>query len=311
MNFIVSQEHDQQKLDKLVAAALSVSRRQARLLISGGAVRVNERVVRILNKPIRAGARVLVDEQPRVVEKHHADPVSLLFVDRYLAVINKPPHLLSEADRFGSPSLQSVVPHLLHTTGEKKNETWLVHRLDAGTSGVLVMARTKSSTAYLNEAFRNGTVRKEYLALCVGDPGLKRVIDAPIAHAERVRQKVSADGKPAMTEVERLALGNNVSLVLARPRTGRTHQIRVHLAHVGCPLLGDRLYGGPGYLDAPQHWPIPRALLHAWKLSFSHPKTHEPLRFVAPVAPDFLRALELLNLPWPLREDRQSDRRSE
>jgi len=216
-----------------------------------------------------------------------ADALRVVFCDRYLIVIDKPAGLLSEHDRFGSPSLESIVPALLRGRGER-DRVWLAHRLDAGTSGVIAMARTPMAAAALGEAFRAGTVRKTYLALCSGRVTEVGVIDAPIARAQGTRHAVHPSGKPARTAVTILAQSSAATLVGAEPKTGRTHQIRVHLQHLGHPLFGDGLYGGPTYTTGPLPEPIGRPMLHAAVLRLAHPKTHAPLVLIARPPPDFV-----------------------
>jgi 23S rRNA pseudouridine1911/1915/1917 synthase len=291
--FVVPSDQAGEKLDRLVARAAGVSRRVARTWIATGRVQVNRRVVRILTKPVAAGATIVVTPEAPAepVRPSHRSvvtapagehaPVRILYLDRWMVAVAKPPRLLSEHDRFGSPSLESEVPKLLAARGEH-TRLWLVHRLDAGTSGVMVMARTPGSAAALGDAFREGTVQKTYLALCTGVLGEAVDVDAPIGKAERTRHQVRRDGKPAQTRFVPVAGAARASLVEASPRTGRTHQIRVHLAHLGHPILGDRLYGGPGYTEAAPPESIPRPMLHARRLELPHPK--EPRRVVFEVA---------------------------
>ncbi len=285
-----------EKLDRVVARAAGVSRRVARTLIASGRVTVDGKPVRILTRPVARGSEVCVRADPASVSRKAVPaPLAVLYSDRYIVVVNKPAGLLSEHDRFGSPSLESVVPAWLRQHGESER-LWLVHRLDAGTSGVLVMTRTPMATHRLGDAFRRGEVRKEYLALCVGRFVGEQVVDAPIARAERTRHAVAQAGKPARTHLTSLSTTGGAALVLAEPRTGRTHQIRVHLAHLGHPLFGDRLYGGPMYTEGAAPLAVPRPMLHAARLHFAHPKSGKQLTFVAPVPSDFAELCKDLGL---------------
>ncbi len=299
------------RLDKLVAHAAGVSRRVARTWIAGGKVTVDGRVVRILTRPLKPGAKVAwsVAENAQAVRPPQAPRperrLDVLFKDKYLVVVDKPAGLLSERDRFGSPSLEDLVPQWLEAAGEHKTGVWLVHRLDAGTSGVIVLARTKQATEGLSQAFREAEVEKHYLAIVKGRLEGPRTIDMPIARLERTRHGPQKDGKPALTHVEPLAQAPGATLVLARPKTGRTHQIRVHLSAIGLPLFGDRLYGGPMYRDDGE--PVPRPMLHAHRLRFAHPKTSEPQSFVADPPADFLELLARLGLGWAPASPREGD----
>ena len=163
----------------------------------------------------------------------------------------------------------------------------LVHRLDRETSGVTVLARTADAERALSAAFRDGTPEKTYLALCARAPvPPEGRIDAPLAPdpARPGRRAVVPGGDPAATRYRTLAVGpGGVALVLARPETGRTHQIRVHLAALGAPLLGDARYGGPRMVGSV---PVPRVMLHALRLEIDHPATGRRLAVEAPVPAD-------------------------
>ncbi len=275
------------RLDRFVALCSQVSRRQARLWIAGGQVLVGRRCARILTRPLRAGARVQV--LPAASAAAPAAPLSpaagaapmprILHLDRHVVAIDKPAGLLSESSRHGSPSVETLLPQLLAQRGEA-TRLWLVHRLDAATSGVLVLARTPRAAAQLSQAFRTGDVHKQYLALCQGNLAAGQRIDAPLGRLAGTRQGVRTDGKAALTTVAVVAQGEQASLLRLRPHTGRTHQLRVHLQHIGHPLLGDALYGGRRYV-APQGarpaQSIPRCMLHARRLRLPHPHLATPL----------------------------------
>ena len=141
---------------------------------------------------------------------------------------------------------------------------WVVHRLDAPTSGVLVFAKTREAAAALSAAFAEGRVEKEYLARVAGVPSAPRgTIDLAIATVGR-RANVDPAGRPARTDWELVASDEQGAVLRLRPRTGRMHQLRVHLAAIGHPIRGDRAYGGP---------PAPRLMLHAERLVVPHPRT--------------------------------------
>ena len=297
LRFQVDAAHDGVRLDRLVMQAAGASRRVARLWIAAGHVRVNGKPVRILTRPIKQGACLEVAaEREQTVAVAVPEPgaqahptVEILYLDKYVVAVNKPARLLSERDRFGSPSLESVLPKLLAARGERNTKLWLVHRLDAGTSGVMVLARTPTAVKELSETFRRANARKTYLALCVGVLARAQLIDAPLGRAQGTRHQVTASGKPAQTHVELAAAAPDGSacVVRARPRTGRTHQIRVHLSHLGHPLWGDRLYGGPGLSREQPPRSIGRAMLHARALVLPHPLLERPLELQAPPPEDF------------------------
>lgn len=298
LELLVKTGQSGERLDRLVMATATVSRRVARLWIAQGRVQVNGRVVRIVSRPIDSGARIRVEPEPqasRGSEAGHA-PVTVLHLDAWMIAVAKPAGLLSESDRQGSPSLESEVPHLLARAGERKTRVFLAHRLDAGTSGVLVLARTPMAAKALGDTFAQGRAEKQYLALCAGALVEPQTVDAPIGRQAGVRHMIDASGRPALTHVVPLAHQGRASLVRALPKTGRTHQIRVHLASLGHPLLGDRLYGGPGYTDDEPPLPIGRPMLHAERLVLPHPKHGTPLELCTPPPDDFVGLASRLGL---------------
>ena len=298
----VTGEEDGQKLDRLVARYAGVSRRIARILISRGAVKANGRGVKILTKPMKAGVKLLIEKslveeagqkKGKKIELHEAD---ILYKDRWLVGIYKPSGLLSETDRLGSPSVQTLLPELLESQGES-GEVHLVHRLDAGTSGVLVLARKPNIARAMHELFRQKKLKKIYLALSQGRLKKDHWCDAPIKRmpGQVARHGVHPEGKPSRTYLKELAFHDDNSLVLAQPKTGRTHQIRVHLAHLECPILGDKRYGGKAYIGE-DYRPVHRPMLHAYALEFKHPKSSEPVCVEGPPRSDFKGLAESLGL---------------
>jgi 23S rRNA pseudouridine1911/1915/1917 synthase len=183
------------------------------------------------------------------------------------------------------------------TVADDPREGGLVHRLDTDTSGVIVAARTRDAWLALRHAFATRQVEKRYLALVAGHAPPRAEVSVPLAQAgPRVRAADDdAAAQPAHTELERLADGVDVSLVLAVSRTGRRHQIRAHLAWLGYPIVGDTLYGGPpAPAGAPGHF------LHAAALSLPHPTEGAALTLRAPLPPERARVLREL-VGW--RED--------
>jgi 23S rRNA pseudouridine1911/1915/1917 synthase len=170
-----------------------------------------------------------------------------------------------------------------------------VHRLDRETSGVTVLARTREAAAALSAAFRDGRPEKTYLALAARTPSpAEGRLDAPLGPdpSRPGRRAVLASGEPAATRYRTLRAGPaGTALVECRPETGRTHQIRAHLAHLGAPLLGDPRYGGPRRVLETS---VPRVMLHARRLELAHPASGAPLAFEAPVPEDFLSVLRAL-----------------
>lgn len=227
--------------------------------------------------------------------------LEVLFEDAHLIAINKPSGLLTHPVQ-GSDEL-SVVHGLLHHTKGKlapaggAPRPGVVHRLDRETSGVIVLAKTDKAYHNLVKQFAERTAQKEYLALVDKSPRLLGgCVNAKIDRhrSVRVRMAVREDGRDAITDwrVEE-KFGPNAALVRAFPHTGRTHQIRVHLGHIGHSILGDRTYGK---FDVPAFtgWPMPRVMLHAQRLTLLHPQTGKPLTIAVDPPADFKELQEWL-----------------
>lgn len=289
------------RLDRAVAHLGACSRREARLAIATGAIFLGRDRVRIFTRQVRPGQRVrcaaATSTTAAVAPREAASPaqsLAVFYLDADVVVVNKPAGLLSEPDRFGAPAVPDVLAALLRRRGEQ-DALWLVHRLDAGTSGLLLLARRRPVARRLYAAFAAREVDKVYHAATLGPYAGPRELRAPVARVAGTRHGVRDDGRPAHTRFSALATYPGWSLVEARPVTGRTHQIRVHLAHLGHPLLGDALYGGPRYL----RWPVAnggtgsgalgRPLLHAHALRLEHPggRGLPPLDLTLGVPADF------------------------
>jgi RluA family pseudouridine synthase len=218
------------------------------------------------------------------------DSINTLFSDEHIVVVNKPAGLPTLPDGY-----DKTAPHLAQALAPQFGRVWIAHRLDRGTSGVMVVARTAEAHRSLNMQFDGREVKKTYHALIAGDPPWEAyTVKLPLrADGDRKHRTVidHGKGKPAVTHLKVLERQDTRALVEARPETGRTHQIRVHLAALGLPVLGDLLYGGAAALEGR---PIERTALHAAALIFRHPITLEQLRFEAPYPADFERALRAL-----------------
>jgi len=277
-----------QRLDKFLAARSGLSRGACRRAIDEGGVWIEGRRVRRLSLAVEANRRIEIvidDRAPAGL----AEP-SVIFEDRSLLVLDKPAGLATQG------TLASDRHSALGWAQQRRGrEVRTVHRLDIGTSGVLVLAKTAAAATVLALQFKEASVEKRYLALCVG------ALAAPEGRlAQRIRPssrrgvfEVSAsDGVPAITDYRVLARREPLLLVGARPATGRTHQIRVHLAAAGAPLLGDVRYGGPASvaLDG-EVIRANRPLLHAAEISLGDPQTGKRLTFGANPPEDFQEAM--------------------
>jgi 23S rRNA pseudouridine1911/1915/1917 synthase len=288
-----------ERLDRFIASRGGISRGQARRAIDVGGVFLDGRRCKVSGKLVRGGYQITVNLEEGGRAPGAGAPLPrerLLFADEHLVAVDKPagvpaqPTLTSDRG-----TLPAIVSALLG------GEVTLVHRLDRETSGVTVLARTRAAAAALAEAFRAGTPEKAYLALCARAPSpAEGRLEAAIGKDPRragLRQ-VSAGGDAAATRWRTLAVGpaSGAALVEARPETGRTHQLRVHLAHLGAPLLGDPKYGGPRMVGAVS---VPRVMLHARRLALAHPVTGAPLVFEAPVPADLAEVAAALGCQVP------------
>jgi 23S rRNA pseudouridine1911/1915/1917 synthase len=229
-------------------------------------------------------------------------PFEIRFRDDDLLVADKPAGVVSEPGKgHASDSiLNGLFAHFapqLQNLGESRD--WgLLHRLDKDTSGLLLVALRARAYDALRVAFEARQVKKVYWALVAGVPQPRQaVIQKPIAEVVGLRKHaaIRRDGQPAITAYRVLAVSNQASLIEARPATGRLHQIRVHMAEVGCPVLGDDVYG-----RAARSIRVPRLCLHAARLSFVHPGTQRRIEVASPWPDDLTATLRRLGLPAPV-----------
>ncbi len=279
-----------ERIDRFLADQLSISRTQAARLVATGCVTVNGELARrsrTLDRADKVEINFPEDDQTRVLEPHRIE-LDIVYEDDSLLVINKPAGLvvhpapghwndtLVNALELRGGGLSPGVP----------GRPGVVHRLDKDTSGLLLIAKSEGSHRALAEAIARREVARQYAALVWGHLGESREIDVPVGRHPRDRKRmiVLSSGKEARTSVEPIARFSTCDLVRLKLATGRTHQIRVHLAHIGHPIVGDQVYGGggPKRVSGPQR-PLSNAIdgsvgrqsLHAARLEFSHPETRE------------------------------------
>ncbi|MGQ9477110.1 MAG: RluA family pseudouridine synthase [Candidatus Bipolaricaulia bacterium] len=291
-SFIVAEGERGKRLDRFLAERTGRSRAEIQRLIKAGLVRVADRTV----KPsylLEPDERVELEPPPArpLLLQPEAIALRIIYEDEDLIVVDKPSGLVTHpaSGHLSGTLVNGLLYHCkgrLAETGDPLRPG-IVHRLDRETSGAIVVAKTALAYQDLVEQFKRGEVGKSYLALVHGiieeEEGL---IELPLrrAHFQREEIRVDAAGKGATTEFFVLgrfpAAGAGKTLVEARPRTGRTHQLRVHFRYIGHPVVGDRKYGRKGDL-------APRMMLHAWRLSLWHPRTEERLEFTAPPPEEF------------------------
>ncbi len=294
----VTRERAGLRLDRFLALELAdFSRSRLQALILGGFVQLNDAEPRP-RELVKTGDVIRLQVPPieKIESLAEEIPLQILFEDEDLLVIDKPAGMVVHP---GAGNLEhTLVNALLHHCHALsgiggKERPGIVHRLDKETSGCLVVAKNDAAHRELSRQFAARTLKKVYLALVSGR--LRKaagVIDAPIArhpiHRQRMSVAKNSRGRSAMTEYKVVRSGAEMSLVECALHSGRTHQIRVHLHHLGHPVIGDKLYA------AKLAKSFPRQMLHAWKLGFAHPRTGEWSEFEAPLPQDFSDVLEKL-----------------
>lgn len=307
-SFEVSDALDGSRLDRCLAQLHSEwSRSHARRLIDEDRVELRGKKAKPSDK-VRSGDTITVDEAPpRPASVEPEDiPLDVIFEDSHLLVVNKSVGLVIHPAA-GNPA-GTLVNALLHHCSDLSGiggveRPGIVHRLDKDTSGLLVVAKSDRAHQGLSLAFRWRKISKTYLAICYGQPKPSEgVIDEPIDRHPRERKMMSIQpsGRSARTLYTTEESFDGTSLVACRLITGRTHQIRVHMSHIGHALVGDPLYSGRQWKGMQNVHrrnacrDFPRQALHAWRLGFTHPVTEEEVEFEAPMPEDMSALRETL-----------------
>ncbi|APV43533.1 23S rRNA pseudouridine(1911/1915/1917) synthase [Dehalogenimonas formicexedens] len=286
------------RLDKFATGKIpAMSRARIRELIDGGSIKVNGKTAKPSHL-IKAGDQIEIEIPPSPSGNHGAEPIPLtiIYEDADLAVIDKPPGLTTHPAP-GHPdgtllnALLGRYPELQEDGGDRPG---IVHRLDKETSGLMVVARSRQAQAALSQQFKDRQVIKTYLVLVKGKVEPERgIIEAAIGRhpGNRKKMAVTEDGREAKSQYQVIRYYRGYTLLEVRIFTGRTHQIRVHLAAIGFPVAGDETYGMKSEL-------FPRQFVHSHRLSFTQPKTGTALSFTSELAPDLTAGLAKLT-PLP------------
>lgn len=316
--FIIKGRVEGSRIDQYLAKRFSdYSRAFFQKLIKQEKVLVDGKSIKISSK-IRAGQEVHIS-LPKL-EALHLQPehiqLDVLYEDDYLAVINKAAGYVVHPSR-GHMSGTIVNALLSHfdelCDSDDGYRPGIVHRLDRDTTGVLLIAKTNQSLYKLSQQFENREIKKEYLALVEGVLQFgEGTINLPLGIDPRNRERMAIQhgGKQSVTDYRVLARYPKFTLVQVFPKTGRTHQIRIHFKSQGHPLVVDKIYGASPILtidqlsekntQAAQGEPlIARQALHAWRIEFDHPAIHQKMTFCAPLARDFLDTLKIFQSLWP------------
>jgi 23S rRNA pseudouridine1911/1915/1917 synthase len=292
------------RLDKFLADQVSaLSRSTAQRLIDGGQVSVNGEPAKASYK-VKPGDLVvalLPTEEPRRLEAE-AIPLTVVYEDKDLMVVDKPAGMVVHPapGHPGGTLVNALLAHCPELAGGSDDRPGIVHRLDRDTSGLILVAKSEKVRRALQQQFKDRQVHKAYLALLDGhlQPAWGR-IEAPVGRDPHHRQRMAVlpGGREALTEYHILRqfshqvgpAAGNYSLVEAEPRTGRTHQIRVHFASIGHPVVGDTVYG-----RRRSRLPVSRQFLHAQRLAFKHPATKQRMDLTSPLPADLAVVLDLL-----------------
>lgn len=304
ITFTIKQEDKRERLDAYISSKSSLSRSYIQRLIKNGLILVNSHPEKSSYK-IRPGdvIKLTIPDEPPLTLIPEDMPLDVVWEDRHIIVVNKPPYMVvyPSAGHKNGTLLNALISKCrkLASSGAPLRPG-VVHRLDKETSGLIVFA--KNNTAYLSliKKFKEREIEKHYLALLYGELKTDRgEISSAIGRSVSDRKKMSTKtrrGKEAVTRFEVIKRFKSATLAKVRIITGRTHQIRVHFAASGHPVLGDKTYGkktfiksGGGAIN------FPRQMLHAYSLKFRHPVTEQPLEFTAPMPEDIKKAIEELS----------------
>ena len=280
------------RIDAVVARLLGMPRAEVQRAIAEGRVLVDGQP-RPKSFRLAGGERVEIDLRPPGELAPDPGPLTILYQDDHLLVVSKPAGMVTHPT--ASRRTGTLVNRLLSvgvplSTAGGQDRPGIVHRLDAGTSGAMVVAKDDHTHAVLTEMFKQHLIDRRYLALVRGLVGPDHfLIEAPLGRrAARILVR-AVTGKHAATEIDVRRRLPDSTLVEARPRTGRTHQIRVHLAAVGHPIVGDRAYGGAGLVA--ERLGLTRPFLHSWRMAFDHPITGERIEVEDALPRDLAEAL--------------------
>jgi len=302
-----------ERVDRYLAQQVpSLSRSQIQGLMRDGLITVNDTVVKPSYR-LEAGdevvARIPAVEKSELVAQHI--PLEVVYEDQDLVVVDKPAHLVVHpAPGHKSGTLaNALLARYPDLPVDEEGRPGIVHRLDKDTSGLLIVAKNDSARRHLQAQFKEGQVTKVYLALVEGDvEPSSGVIDAPIGRDARSRKRMavaSSGGRQAVTEYRVLEHLRDFTLLEVKPRTGRTHQVRVHLAFLRYPVVGDKAYG-----RRKQRLDIGRHFLHAHRLGFRQPSSGKQLELVSELPPDLAGVLEKLRHPDVMTAEEWAEPRS-
>ena len=301
---IVEEDHDGLRLDQFLTTILpGQTRSQIQRLIKEGHVSAGSGAAVRASTSVRAGERFFVDvpELRPAIPQPEALPLRIVFEDPDVVVLDKPAGMVVHpgAGHSSGTLVNALLHHVKDLSGVGgEARPGIVHRLDRGTSGLMVVAKHDKAHQELARQFQHRDVEKEYIALVWGVVHAGRRIDEPIGRDPKDRQKMSTRARRARSAVTRVTFARHfkgVTFIKVAIATGRTHQIRVHLSAIGHPIVGDQTYGGvhrrvPNNLRAVMR--LERPFLHASRLAFTHPGDGRRVEFDSPLPPELERIVE-------------------
>jgi 23S rRNA pseudouridine1911/1915/1917 synthase len=320
--YTVSEKHISKRLDIFIAHyEPHISRSRIQFLIKNGLALVNGRAEKPGYK-VKQGERVTIDLPERKVHDvlPEAIPLSVIYEDPHMIVVNKPPGIVVHPapGNYTGTLVNALLYHYgslplpaACAGGAGRERAGIVHRLDKDTSGVMVVARTQEALRSLSAQFKNRVVKKKYLALVAGV--IKKgsgTVEVGLGRHVKERKKISVHTHSAREAITGFIVKErypDATLLEVEIKTGRTHQIRVHMAHIGHPVLGDSVYGGSRAANIGEVR-IARQMLHAESLSLLHPETGHPMTFSAPPPADMLEIITRLQGVKDSRGKEQSTR---
>ena len=297
LDIVVPTEHAESRIDQILTALVpELSRSQAQRLIKGGRVRLDGAAIKA-SAIAHLGAQVTVDLPTAASPCPGAEdlPLNIVHEDEDIVVVDKPAGMVVHpaAGHARGTLVNALLHHVRDLSGiGGERRPGIVHRLDRGTSGLMVVAKHDQAHRELGRQFADREIEKEYVALVWGRMEAGRRIDLPIGRDQGERKRMSTRARRARTAVTRVVRADalaGLTLLRVAIATGRTHQIRVHLSAIGHPIVGDGVYGGIRRRLAPMHRPVARLtrpFLHAERLAFAHPHDGRRIEFRAPLPDD-------------------------
>jgi 23S rRNA pseudouridine1911/1915/1917 synthase len=321
---VVGPEGEGERLDRWLSEVLDLSRTRVAALVAEGRVRWNDGTPRKA-EPLSSGDRIEVSLPELQLPRAEPEdlPLDVLFQDAHLLVVNKPAGMVVHPapGNLTGTLVNALLFHITDLSGiGGELRPGIVHRLDQDTSGLLVVAKHDQAHQHLSAALKRREIRRLYRAATWGHlEETPRRIDLPVGRdpSNRKRMAVVTDGRPAVSHVRVRERWRAADLVDVALETGRTHQIRVHLSHLGHPVVGDALYGAGwerGMSGVAQAWAaalarrVPRQFLHARRLQFRHPVTNEVLTFESDLPEDLAAALRWVHDQEQVHADREESR---